>query len=200
MNPIPLNLVFEDEISEFVMVKLAEESKKYYISNSYSGGGFGYIKKNIGGFNEAAKGCPIFVLTDLDTVDCAPALIEDWLGKSAHPNLIFRIAVREVEAWLLADIEGFSKFTGISEANFRSNTEEIADPKAELLQLVKRCRVRKIKEDILPKNEFAVVGPNYNGRLGEFVMKHWSISRAVKRSDSLKRAMQHLSDFNVVYS
>lgn len=200
MNPIPLNLVFEDEISEFVMVKLAEESKKYFVANSYSEGGFGYIKKNIGGFNEAARGCPFFILTDLDNVDCAPTLIEDWLGESAHPNLIFRIAVREVEAWLLADIEGFSKFTGLSEANFRDNIEEIADPKAELLQLVKRCRIRKIKEDILPKNEFAVVGPNYNGRLGEFVMKHWSISRAIKRSDSLKRAMRHLSTFNVVYN
>lgn len=200
MNPIPLNLVFEDEISEFVMVKLAEESKKYFVANSYSEGGFGYIKKNIGGFNEAARGCPFFILTDLDNVDCAPNLIEDWLGESAHPNLIFRIAVREVEAWLLADIEGFSKFTGLSEANFRDNIEEIADPKAELLQLVKRCRIRKIKEDILPKNEFAVVGPNYNGRLGEFVMKHWSISRAIKRSDSLKRAMRHLSTFNVVYN
>lgn len=200
MNPIPLNLVFEDEISEMVMVKLAEESKKYFVANSYSEGGFGYIKKNISGFNEAARGCPFFVLTDLDTVDCAPTLIEDWLGKSAHPNLIFRIAVREVEAWLLADIEGFSKFTGISETNFRDNPEEIADPKAELLQLMKRCRIRKIKEDILPKNEFAFIGPNYNGRLGEFVMKYWSIDRAMKRSDSLKRAMLHLSTFNVVYS
>ena len=199
MNPIPLNLVFEDEISEFVMMKIAKESKKYFVANSYSEGGFGYIKKNIGGFNEAARGCPFFVLTDLDTVDCAPTLIDGWLGKSAHPNLIFRIAVREVEAWLLADIEGFSKFTGISEANFRDNTEEIADPKAELLQLVKRCRIRKIKEDILPKNEFAVVGPNYNGRLGEFVMKHWSIIRAAKRSDSLRRTMLHLSNFDVVY-
>lgn len=200
MNLIPLNLVFEDEISEMVMVKLAEESKKYFIANSYSEGGFGYIKKNIGGFNEAAKGCPFFVLTDLDTIDCAPTLIDSWLGKSAHPNLIFRIAVREVEAWLLADIEGFSKFTGISESNFWDNAEEIADPKAELLQLIKRCRIRKIWEDILPKNEFAVVGPNYNGRLGEFVMKYWNIDRAMKRSDSLKRAVLHLSSFNVVYN
>ena len=199
MSAIPLNLVFEDEISEFVMVKLVNETGKYSIANSYSEGGFGYIKKNIGGFNEAAKGCPFFVLTDLDTIDCAPTLINDWLRSQAHSNLIFRIAVREVEAWLLADIEGFSKFTGISEVNFRNNTEEIADPKAELLQLMKRCKVRKIKEDILPKNEFAAVGPNYNGRLGEFVMNHWNIDRAMRRSDSLKRAVIHLSTFNVVY-
>ncbi len=200
MNPIPLNLVFEDEISEMVMVKLADESKKYFIANSYSEGGFGYIKKNIGGFNEAAKACPFFVLTDLDSVDCAPTLIDSWLGKSAHPNLIFRIAVREVEAWLLADIEGFSEFTGLSVTNFQENAEEITDPKAQLLQLIKRCRIRRIKEDILPKNEFAAVGPNYNGRLGEFVMKYWSVSRAIKRSDSLKRAMTHLSTFSVVYN
>jgi hypothetical protein len=200
MIPIPLNLVFEDQISEFVMIKLAEKTKKYFVVNSYSEGGFGYIKKNIEGFNEASKGCPFFVLTDLDNVDCAPFLIEDWLRKPAHENLIFRIAVREVETWLLADVEGFSKYTGIAKVNFHDNPEEIADPKAELLKLIRRCRNRKIREDILPKNEFASVGPNYNGRLGEFVLKHWSISRAMKRSDSLKKAMKHLSTFNVVYN
>jgi hypothetical protein len=200
MNPIPLNLVFEDQISEFVMMKLAARANKYFVANSYSEGGFGYIKKNISGFNEASKGCPFFVLTDLDSVDCAPTLIGDWLRESIHPNLIFRIAVREVEAWLLADIEGFSKYTGISKVNFHNNPEEINDPKAELLQLIKRCRNRKIKEDILPKNEYASVGPNYNGRLGEFVIKHWNISRAMKRSDSLKRAMHQLSIFNAVYN
>ena len=200
MNLIPLNLVFEDQISEFIMIKLAEKSNKFFIANSYSEGGFGYIKKNIRGFNEAAKGCPFFILTDLDTIDCAPSLITNWLKEPKHTNLILRIAVREVEAWLLADIEGFSKYTGISKVNFNNNPEEIADPKAELLQLIKRCRNRKIREDILPKNEFATIGPNYNGRLGEFVLKHWSINRAMQRSDSLKRAMQHLSAFNVIYN
>jgi len=200
MNPISLNLVFEDQISEYIMTKLAEKVGKYFVANSYSEGGFGYIKKNISGFNEASKGSPFFVLTDLDTVNCAPTLITNWLHEPMHPNLIFRIAVREVEAWLLADIEGFSKYTGISKANFNNNPEEIADPKAELIRLIRRCRKRIIREDILPKNEFASIGPNYNGRLGEFVLKHWSISRAMRRSESLKRTMRHLSNFNVVYT
>ena len=198
MNPTPLSLVFEDQISEFVMTKLVDKTEKFIIANSYSEGGFGYIKKNIAGFNEASKGYPFFILTDLDNAGCAPTLIEDWLVEPAHPNLIFRIAVHEVEAWLLADIEGFSKYTGISKVNFHDNPEEIVDPKAALLQLIKRCRKRKIREDILPKNEFASVGPNYNERLGEFVYKHWSINRAMKRSDSLKRAMHHLSSFKVI--
>jgi hypothetical protein len=199
MNPIPLNLVFEDQISEFVMMKLVNKSEKYLVANSYSEGGFGYIKKNIRGFNEASKGCAFFVLADLDAIDCPPTLMNDWLKEPVHQNLIFRIAVREVESWLLADIEGFSKYTGISKVNFPAKPEEIADPKAELLKIIKRCRNRNIKEDILPKNEFASIGPNYNGRLGEFVMKHWSVSRAMKRSDSLKRAMAKLSNFKMVY-
>lgn len=198
MPPIPLNLVFEDQISEFVMIKLANKTGKFLISNSYSEGGFGYIKKNIRGFNEGSKGCPFFVLTDLDKTDCASSLIEDWLREPINPNLIFRIAIKEVESWLLSDIDGFSKYTGISKTNFFDNPEELLDPKNELIQLMRRCRKRDIREDILPKDEFASIGPNYNARLGEFVNKHWSINRAAKRSDSLQRAVDHLKRFTMV--
>jgi hypothetical protein len=156
----------------------------------------GYIKNNIRGFNNAAKGCPFFILTDLDNTDCAPTLIRNWIREPLHQNLIFRVAVREVEAWLLADIEGFSKYTGISKVNFPAAPEEIQDPKAELMRLIRRCRKRHIKEDILPKDQYAKVGPNYNERLMGFVDRYWSINRAAKRSDSLRRAMEHLSTFN----
>ena len=197
MSLIPLNLVFEDQVSEFIMIKLVEEANKYQLSNSYSEGGFGYIRRNMKGWNQAARSCPFFILTDLDKVDCAPTLIADWLPTEQHPNLIFRVAVKEVEAWLLADIEGFSNYTGISSANFILDIEEISDAKAELFRLIRRCRKRAIREDILPKNEFAKVGPNYNERLCEFVISHWNIARAMKRSDSLTRTVKHLRSFNV---
>ena len=199
MNPIPLNLVFEDLISEFVMKKLAYNcNENFHISYSFSEFGFGYIKKNIIGFNEASKGCPFFVLTDLDKINCAPTLINNWLNKPKHNNLIFRVAVREVETWLLADIEGFSNFTGISIANFSDKPEQFDDPKSELFRLIKKCRKREIREDILPKDDFAKIGPNYNERLGEFVYKFWDIERAAKRSDSLKRTIIHLTNFKFV--
>ena len=196
MPLIPLNLVFEDQISEYVMMKLIEKTGKFQIVNSYSEEGFGYIKKNLHGFNEASKGCPFFILTDLDTIVCAPELINDWLKVPAQHNLIFRIAVKEVEAWLLADIEGFSEYTGISKINFNSIPEEIEDPKRELLNLIKRCRKRSIREDILPKDEYALCGPNYNGRLAEFVINFWDINRASSRSSSLRRAFLCLSNFD----
>lgn len=200
MALIPVNLVFEDQISEFVMMKLTDKTNLFHVSNSYSEGGFGYIKNNIRGFNNAAKGCPFFILADLDNTDCAPTLIKNWIREPLHQNLIFRVAVREVEAWLLADIEGFSKYTGLSQVNFPTAPEEIQDPKAELMRLIRRCRKRHIREDILPKDQYAKVGPNYNERLMEFVNKYWSINRAAKRSDSLKRAIHHLSTFTAIYN
>ncbi len=199
MSLIPINLVYEDQISEFVMAKLVECTGKYRIDKTYSEGGFGYIKRNLNGFNNASKGCPFFILTDLDTGDCAPSLIKSWLKVPAQPNLIFRVAVREIEAWLLADIEGFSEFAGLSIANFPKNPEELADPKLILLNLIRKCRKRAIKEDILPRDEFAATGPNYNGRLAEYVTFFWNIQRACKRSGSLQKAVHHLNRFQLVF-
>ena len=199
MDPIPLNLVFEDQLSEFVMIKLADHFNKYVIANSYSESGIGYIKRNLKGFNEASKGCPFFVLVDLDNVECAPTLMVEWLNRTTNQNLIFRVAVREVEAWLLADIDGFSEYFGIPKSLVLHNYEKILNPKEALIQLVRRCRKRVIREDIVPKDEFAKIGPNYNGRLGDFVINHWNIERAMFNSDSLSRAFYHLERFKTEY-
>ena len=52
-----------------------------------------------------------------------------------------------------------------------------------------------MREDIVPINENASIGPNYNGCLMEFVYKNWDIQNAMKRSKSLMRAMTKLSEF-----
>jgi hypothetical protein len=102
---IPINLAVEDELSEVVSRKLLKVTRRSYVVGAcYSQGGFGYLRKKISGFNNAAKGTPFFVLTDLDRGPCASALIGEWLPSPIpkHPNLILRVAVQEVEAWLLA--------------------------------------------------------------------------------------------------
>ena len=196
---IPINFVYEDELSEFAMTKLVNSfGNKYYIGNLYNGGGFGYIKKNINGFNEASIATPFFVLTDLDNGICPLSLIDEWLKHPKKPNLIFRVAVREVEAWILADIEGFSHFLGISQTHFPADPESIADPKALLIQLAGRSRKRDVREDIIPINANAKIGPNYNGRLMEFVLGEWNINRAKDRSDSLSRAFNCIENFKYV--
>ena len=46
----------------------------YIVSACFCRGGFGYLKKNVKGFNNASKASVFLLLTDLDTTECAPTL------------------------------------------------------------------------------------------------------------------------------
>jgi hypothetical protein len=114
MAPIPINLAVEDLLSEAVLRKILLYSEKpYAIGTCFCKGGYDYLKKSILGFNNAAKATPFLVLTDLDRTECPPVLLREWLPYPKHPNLIFRVAVKEVEAWLLAHRDAFARFLGI---------------------------------------------------------------------------------------
>jgi len=201
MSEIPLILVCEDGLSEACMNKLVGLFDcKFVISACYCGGGYNYIKKNIKGFCLASKGTPFFVLTDLDEYDCPATLVFDWLGEEVQPNCLFRIAVREVEAWLLADKKGFAEYVGVSEYILPRNPEAEDDPKRSLIKVVSRSRKRSVREDVIPLNEYARVGPNYNDRLSEFVAKYWDVNNAMQNSDSLRRAYNKLRTFDFIRS
>ncbi len=174
---------------------LSHFHNKFSIVNTYKGHGFGYLKSNIRGFNQASVVTPFFMLTDLDNYSCPSELKKDWIDFTLHSNFVFRIAVREVEAWLLADIEGKSEYFKVSRNNFPMKPELESDPKSTLIQVAKKSRIRRIREDIVPINENARIGPNYNGCLMEFTYYNWSIENATKRSNSLSRAVSKLQRF-----
>ena len=104
-----LYIVCEDQLSEAVMRKMVAGSSSTLIKDIVSLGkkGRGYIKKRINDFNNQ-NALPFFVLADLDKDECAPVLIKSWMRRPLQQNIVFRIAVREVESWLLADTKGFS--------------------------------------------------------------------------------------------
>lgn len=195
-----ITIIHEDELSEAVMSKLLHHfDDKFEIWQSYPGNGFGYLKKNIRGFNQAANINPHFMLTDLDNYRCVIELKNDWIDFDVNSNLIFRIAVKEVESWILADKEGVAAFFNIPAILIPDSPDLLQDPKNTLIQLAKRSRKRVIREDIVPINSNATIGPNYNGCLSEYVFKLWSVESAITRSPSLLKAFNHLRDFKSVY-
>ncbi len=202
MQPIPLDIVVEDSLSESVLTKLLRHSEKpYSVGDCLQRGGFGYIKRNISGFNRAAQGRPFFILTDLDRNECAPNLIEDWLHKPISPNLVFRVAVREVEAWLLADRDGISEFLGVRRQSIPLDIEDIGDPKSLIVSLSRSSRRRSIRLDIAPAvGSTARQGPDYNARLQSFVQEVWDLDAACTRSDSLSRAVERIRTFEPSWS
>lgn len=74
--PIPIELAVEDDLSAAVLRKIIEGSAQpFHTGTYYIGHGFGYLRRNIHGFNKAAQGTPWIVLTDLDKLTCPPELI-----------------------------------------------------------------------------------------------------------------------------
>jgi hypothetical protein len=136
------------------------------------------------------------MLTDLDTEECAPEKIRTWINIPLHPNFVFRIAVKEVEAWLLADAAGIAAFFGITATKIPGNVEGIPDPKRELFSLARTSRKRVILDDIVPDTRTAAKqGRNYNGRMKEFVYYQWDISEAMTRAESLRKTVLKLCEF-----
>lgn len=200
-NPIPINLVVEDNLSEAVIQRiLNESSSRFAVGYSYGRGGYGYIKQKVQAFNNAAKGTPFLVLSDLED-GCAPTQVKAWLPVPRHNNLIFRIAVREIESWLLADRTGFASFLNIKKELIPENVDGIDDPKRLVINLARRSRKRTLREAIVPiPNSTARVGTDYNGQLSSFVLKAWNIEEAIKHSDSLRRTVEALNEFQPMWT
>lgn len=197
---IPINLVVEDELSEVVVRKILSESRnKFEVGVPYSRGDYGYIKQRIDGFNKAAKGTPYAVIVDLED-ECPPSQIMNWLQHPIAPNLVFRIAVREIESWILADRKGFAALLNVSVNLIPPDTDRIQDPKQFLIDLTRKSRRHSIREAIVPRHgSTAKVGPYYNGQLSQFVLNEWSIEEAINYSESLKRAVHAFNRFKPVW-
>ena len=196
MSVIPVNLASEDELSEVVLFRILNHLERYVVGTAYRRGGFGYLRRTISGWNRAAKGCPFVVLTDLDEFECPAKLIETWLTVPRHPNLLFRVAVREVEAWLLADRKNLARHLRVPDEVMPHASDELADPKATLVAIARRSRSKVIRDRIVPRaGSTAKQGPDYNGCLGSFVREDWDVEAAKVVSPSLARAVYRLGSF-----
>ncbi len=190
-------LAVEDEVSEIAARRVIETYSPLHIAECYGKTGFGYLKANISKFQQASRQIPYVVLTDLDQYPCATALKEDGNIVATPRNFIFRIAVRSIESWLMADRKNFADFLGISIQHLPLNPEDEINPKRLLIELAKHSRKREIREDMVPKpKSTAKIGPNYTPRLSEFVREQWEIESAQKQSKSLQRAIFALKNFN----
>ena len=199
MNPMKrdIQLVVEDELSGIVLRKLVEEfGNGLSVHNVFLMKGFGKIKTGIPRFKNASRAVPHIVLTDLDRALCAPSLMRDWDVDEGAKDFLFRIAVREVEAWLLADREGFSEYLNIPLVKIPQHPEQENDPKQTLFNLVRKCKKRRLVEELVPAvGSCASIGPLYNMRMGAYVRDNWNVQRALMHSDSLDRAVKRISAF-----
>lgn len=161
----------------------------------YGKNGRAHLRQRISGYNNAARFSPWIVIVDLNRdADCAPPLLVQWLPQPA-PNMCFRVAVREVEAWLLADRERIARFLSVSVQRVPRAPELIDDPKRLMVQLAASSRRREIREDMVPRpGSGRPIGPAYASRLIEFAEAHWRPRISARSSESLRRCLLRLRE------
>jgi len=153
---------------------------------------------------------PVVALIDLDR-DCPPVLIRRiFQNNRINENLFFRIAVEEVESWLMSDKSGFAHFLGIPEDRMpgtryldRRNHENIEldfpyKPSLYMSRvLIPLSRNLRLREQLTPVAG-ARKGPGYNTTIVPYIRGIWNINTAMMNSFSLRKAVQRLVEYNPI--
>jgi hypothetical protein len=185
----------EGEVDAAVVERLADHLRKS-VSAIYGKNGKSLIKKRISNYNDAARFRPWLVLVDLDNeYFCAPDLVAHWLPSRAS-FMRFRVAVREIEAWLMADRERFASFLSVKSSLIPTNPESLPFPKQIVVNLARNSRRRVIREDMVPRpGSGRNIGPAYVSRLIEYIRDQkagWRPDVAALQASSLKKCIRAL--------
>lgn len=191
-GPTILSGAVEGPVDEAVLARLVREAGGV-LGNVYGRQGKGKLVQRLPAYVHAARIQPWVVLLDLDRdADCVPP----FLGRlpPPPPSLCLRVAVRAVEAWLLADRERCAKFLGITPSRIPPRPEELGDPKRAVVDLARNSRHGQIRKDMVPRPESGrAVGPAYTSRLLEFIQDRedgWRPQVAAESSESLERCQR----------
>ncbi len=192
---IPIALATEDELSEAMALRLISELKRpHHVMHKLGLRGSGYLRSKMGNWCQMADRQIMMVLTDLDRANCIVDFRNEWLaGRPLPETLVFRIAVREVESWALADHEAMRELVG-KKGVLPTEPDSLADPKQTFLGFAKIAS-RSVRQDLLKVSDGQLrQGLGYNARLTHWVNTSWNPSRAAARSPSLARARLRLEE------
>ena len=150
--------------------------------------GIGDLRHRLDGFNAGARRSPWFVLCDLDRHECAPELRSRFLRTTQARGMELRVAVRAVEAWLLADRRSFASFLGVGVKRIPREPDGVRDPKLVVIEPARESSKRVIREGLVPSETSGRrIGPAYTDEVIQYVRRRWSPNRGRAASPSLAR-------------
>ncbi len=187
-----VNVAVEGDLDEAVLKKMLS-FVGLEVSNVYGKMGKDSLRQNVRRYNQAAQFSHWVILVDLNNdAECPPPFLISWLPER-NENLQLRVAVRAVEAWLLADRNKIARFLAVPAYRVPLQPEEEERPKTTLINVARRSRSKTIRRDLVPaEGSTASQGPGYTTRMIEFTMNHWNPEDAALNSPSLKRSIKSL--------
>ncbi|MCY4076419.1 MAG: hypothetical protein OXH04_13430 [Acidobacteria bacterium] len=191
-----MSFAVEGIVDQAVVLKLFDATS-VASGTPYVCDGLGNLRQRLGGFNAGARYAPWFVLCDLDRYECAPELRSGLLGPAQAEGMELRIAVRAVEAWLLADRQSFARFLGVDARRIPRDPEHVVNPKHAVVDLARESAKRAIRAGLVPSEASGRrIGPAYTDQVIQYVRSRWSPSRARAAAPSLARAFERCEAFS----
>jgi len=192
-------IVAEDRLTQAVLQKCVQHAlPRFRVVRSEVKHGRGNVQRELAAYSKLSQIMPVLVGVDLDGDECAPSLLANWLANAPLPGLLVRVAVREVESWVLADRRRTSAFLGAVPDDITKSPDDLGDPKRALLDLARARASAELKRDLIPRNfaQYPRIGPAYNLQMCKFVEDRWRPHVAQRRSDSLARAIRAMASID----
>lgn len=192
-----IHALVEGNLDEAVAIKIIEATGHTY-GVCYGKKGSGYIARKVQSFNQTAQSIPYLTLVDfMDTHLLCPAeVVARWIP-NRQPKMLFRVVVREIESWLLADRNNFADFLKVSPNKLPNNPEQVNDPKLEVINLARRSMSTRIRSALVPEiDSTAVVGKLYDSEMRIFINRQWDVQAARGKAPSLNKCLLSLESLH----
>jgi hypothetical protein len=199
----PIGLVAEGPTDIAALRKLLEteglQPGGVYLGDGGTKRGKHNLDARVANYAEAARrGTPIAILRDLDDdAPCAGDLVQKLVRN--RPHLLFlRIAVVELEAWLVAERDAFAKHIGVSIGRLPREPERAGKIRPLILTDAAHSKIRDVRVGFPPTESSGLpFGSEYISYMTRFIQDVWTPSRAAENAPSLARALLRLRDYRL---
>ena len=138
-------------------------------------GGKNRFDARLSKYNQAALLNPWLALrdSDHDASDCPATLRHSLLTVPQSPAMCLRLAVRTLEAWLLADARTFSDHFSVPASKVPNEPEGLARPKDALIKACRSSRRREVRAGMVPPPGTSGTGPEYTNFISRYCREAW---------------------------
>lgn len=199
----PLVRVVMEGTSDLAAVEKVVASRGAHVDleRAIIAGGKTNLDPRIHSYNAAAKHGAWFVLRDADHDghDCPVALRNSLLPEDQKTgSLCLRLAVRSLEAWLLADRDAVVDHFLVPRSRIPARPEEEHQPKQTFVNACRSSRRSDVRKGVVPPaGSPRDVGPEYVAFATEFFQQSWRPDEAATAAPSLKRALAEIDQLIV---
>lgn len=169
---------------------------------SYQQNGSAKLDRATPSYSRAAQRVPWLILRDLDAEPC-PVAFRRGLLKVEGRFLCYRLVIRAIEAWLLADFEAIALFLDVPASAVPREPETLPRPKRTIVDLAARSSNLSVRRSLVPRaGSGREVGAGYPASMVQFGRQHWTLERALRsrRCPSLERAQTRLREVIATYA